>query len=79
VNDLDMDDYIRNLTTDLDIMTSMAPPKTEDFIKTDMNTPFGPTFNVPYSVAKGLSVDGMEAVSDEFDVRNSFIFEKAWM
>lgn len=58
VNDLDMDDYIHTLMTDLDIMTSIPPPKAEDFISTDTNIPFGPTLNVPYSVAQSMSVEG---------------------
>ena len=58
VNDLDMDDYVKNLATDLDVMTSMAPPQAHDFLTTDNNSPLGPTFDVPYSVAKGMSVEG---------------------
>jgi hypothetical protein len=58
VNDLDMDDYIRSLTTDLEIMTSIPPPKKDDFISTDTNFPLGPTFKVPYSVVKGMPTEG---------------------
>jgi len=57
VNDLDMDDYIQSLTTDLEIMTSIPPPKKDDFISIDTNYPLGPTFNVPYSVVKGMPME----------------------
>lgn len=58
VNDLDMDEYIRSLTTDLEIMTSIPPPKKDDFLSVDTNNPLGPTFNVPYSVVKGMPMEG---------------------
>jgi ion channel-forming bestrophin family protein len=64
VNDLDMEGYIRSLAVELDILTSLPPPKAADFIATDENCPLGPTSNLPYSVVKNLSVDGMSHCID---------------
>jgi len=58
VNDLDMEGYIRSLAADLDILTSLKPPKAPDFISMEDNCPLGPTSNIPYSVAKAMSTDG---------------------
>ena len=62
VNDLDMEGYIRSLAVELDILTSLPPPKTEDFIATDENFPLGSTSNLPYSAVKNMSVAGINSV-----------------
>jgi hypothetical protein len=58
VNDLDMEGYIRSLSVELDILTSMPPPQPEDYIETEENCPLGPTTNIPYSMARSMSMDG---------------------
>ena len=58
VNDLDMEGYIRSLAIELDILTSLSPPKANDFIATDDNFPLGPTTKIPHSEAQEMSIDG---------------------
>lgn len=45
------------MAVELDIMTSMPPPKAPDFIATDENCPLGPTSKLPYSVVKEMSIE----------------------
>ena len=59
VNDLDMEGYIRSLTVELDILTSMPPPQSEDFIATEENCPLGPMTDIPYSIARNMSIEGI--------------------
>jgi ion channel-forming bestrophin family protein len=59
VNDLDMEGYIRSLAVELDILTSMPPPQSKDFIEIDENCPLGPTSNIPFAGVMDMSVDGM--------------------
>lgn len=59
VNDLDMEGYIRSLAVELDILTSLPPPKAEDFITTDENFPLGSTSKLAYSAVKNMPVGGM--------------------
>lgn len=58
VNDLDMEGYIRSLAVELDILTSLPPPKEEEFITTEENFPLGSTSKLSYSAVKSMSVDG---------------------
>ena len=59
VNDLDMDGYIRSLTVEIDILTSLPPPKQEDFISVEENCPLGGTSNISYSGVQNMSVEGI--------------------
>ena len=62
VNDLDMEGYIRSLAVELDILTSMPPPRSEDFIEIDENCPLGPTSNIPFAGVMDMSVDGFISI-----------------
>ena len=58
VNDLDMEEYIRALGVELDIMTSNAPPKPDEFIFIEENYPFGSSTDISFTSAMGMSMDG---------------------
>lgn len=58
VNDLDIQGYVNSLAAELDILTSLSPPKVEDFMKIEENCPLGPTCSKPYNVVKEMSVTG---------------------
>ena len=58
LNDLNMEEYIGSLAAELDILTSLPPPKKHDFILLDENCPLGPTCAMPYSVVNEMSVAG---------------------
>ena len=53
-----MKGYIRSLTVELDILTSMPPPQSADFIAMEENCPLGPTTDIPYSIARDMPVAG---------------------
>jgi len=57
VNDLDMEDYIRTLGVELDIMTSTAPPKPDEFIFSEENYPFGSSTDISFPSAMEMSMD----------------------
>ena len=60
ITDIDMDIYIRQLKSELNILTSKPPAKLQDFIANDENYPFGPMSDLPYSaVIEKMSVAGM--------------------
>ena len=59
VTDIDMDAFIRQLKMELNILTSRAPPKLQDFIATDENFPLGPKSTLRYSAVEEMSVAGM--------------------
>jgi putative membrane protein len=71
VNDLDMEGYIRSLTVELDILTSMPPPQSEDFIATEENCPLGPMTDIPYSTARNMSMEGIFTLLWRTNSRNS--------
>ena len=58
VNDLDIQGYINSLAAELDILTSLPPPKEDDFMKIEENCPLGSTCPKPYNVVKEMSVAG---------------------
>ena len=75
ITDIDMDGFIRQLTTELDILTSNPPPKSEDFLATDENCPLGPKSTLPYSAVKEMSVQGM-MIFGQANYRNSKLSQK---
>jgi hypothetical protein len=62
VTDIDMDGFIDQLKVELNILTSIPPPKAEDFIANDENYPLGPASMLPYSAVKKMSLEGTMSV-----------------
>jgi hypothetical protein len=75
ITDIDMDGFIRQLTVELDILTSNPPPKSGDFLTTDDNCPLGPKSTLPYSAVKNMSVQGM-MIFELANYRNSRLSQK---
>jgi putative membrane protein len=59
ITDIDMDAFIRQLKVELNILTSRAPPKLQDFIAMDDNFPLGPKSTLRYSTVEEMSATGM--------------------